>query len=315
MDVQKKFLVIYGPTGVGKTDLSLQIGQHIPVEIINMDVGQFYMPLSIGTAKPDWKSSIIPHHLFDVLDSPVHLNVVSYRQRVESMMCNIWDSGKIPLLVGGSGFYLRSLLFPLQADLTESITIDKNISTQDLWKKLYAIDSSRALEISSHDRYRIERALTMWQTLAKKPSQYKPAYKPFADYKIFYVTRDRKELYARINARVDLMLQAGWLDEVKNLIGTPWEQFILEKKLIGYDELIFFIHEGEPKDTKEMYIEKIKQRSRNYAKRQETFWRMLSRQIKEFEPDYTHKLFEINLTSGENQQYSKELLDILKNWS
>ena len=98
---QKFFIVLYGPTAVGKTDLSLAIAQQLSAEIINMDVGQFYTPLSIGTAKPDWCSFSTPHHLFDTIDSPRDFSVTEYRQSVLEKMDMIWQRNHVPLLVGG----------------------------------------------------------------------------------------------------------------------------------------------------------------------------------------------------------------------
>src|SRR5579863_9779399 len=105
-------LIVYGPTGVGKTDVALAIAQHIPAEIINMDMGQFYTPLSIGTAKPDWKNSPIPHHLFDIIDTPINYTVAEYRTMLYKTVQEVIGRGNLPILVGGSGFYLHSLLFP-----------------------------------------------------------------------------------------------------------------------------------------------------------------------------------------------------------
>src|SRR5271156_1977599 len=103
-------LIVYGPTGVGKTDLALAIAKRIPAEIINMDVGQFYTPLSIGTAKPDWKQSPIPHHLFDIINNPINYTVNDYRTVLYTTVKEILARGNLPILVGGSGFYLHSLL-------------------------------------------------------------------------------------------------------------------------------------------------------------------------------------------------------------
>src|SRR5579859_8042174 len=106
------FLVITGPTGVGKTDFALDLAQHIPSEIINADMGQCYKPLTIGTSKPDWKSQATPHHIFDVLDEPAHFSVTDYREKVLDLIHGIWSRNKLPIIVGGSGFYIKSLFFP-----------------------------------------------------------------------------------------------------------------------------------------------------------------------------------------------------------
>ncbi len=298
--MRNKFLVIYGPTGVGKTDLSNSIAQAIPVEIINMDVGQFYTPFTIGTAKPlDWQTDQIKHHMFDILSEPKNLTVVEYRTRVKKLMHEIWQRGKLPVLVGGSGFYLRSLIFPL---LSCNVTVDvpeKN-KKEESWEALYEIDPGRALEIDRYDTYRIVRALHIWKKTDVIPSEYKPVYDPIADYKIVFLTRDRQELYHRINKRVEMMLECGWLREIREIISTKWEQFILEKKLIGYNELVVFWHEGSPQEKIANVVEKIKQRTRHYAKRQLTFWRMLEQQIISEDCNKKNDLHCLDLTTVEN---------------
>ena len=103
-------LIVYGPTGVGKTELSLSIAKTVPSEIINIDVGQLYTPLSIGTAKPDWRSSSIPHHLFDVVDTPKNYTVAQYRTIFYQKVHEIIARGNLPIVVGGSAFYIQPLI-------------------------------------------------------------------------------------------------------------------------------------------------------------------------------------------------------------
>src|ERR1700761_5446918 len=209
------FLVIYGPTGVGKTDLALEIAQHIPAEIINMDVGQFYTPLTIGTAKPDWQHSPTKHHFFDIIDNPINYTVNEYRELAYKIAFDIMSRGKLPIFVGGSGFYLYSLLFynPIQRisfheDPIERIEEEtsKNGSNINLWQHLYTIDPIRAAQIHTADTYRIKRALDIWYTTGNIPSSYEPEYHPEADYLILFVERDRQELKKRINDRVLAMI-------------------------------------------------------------------------------------------------------------
>src|SRR5579864_2817558 len=141
-------LILYGPTGVGKTDVALTLAQEIPAEIINMDVGQFYTPLSIGSAKPDWRNSPIPHHLFDILDEPRNYTVQEYYDEVHRIIKEVIKRGNLPILVGGSGFYLRSLFFPPQAQ-KQSVHIDSLYpSDTNFWQTLHAIDPERASRIN-----------------------------------------------------------------------------------------------------------------------------------------------------------------------
>lgn len=274
-----KVLIITGPTGVGKTDLSIDMAQKLSGEIINIDSGQFYEPLSIGTAKPDWKNQPIEHHLFDIITNPVDFTVHEYRDIVIKKIKEIQAKGKLPILVGGSGFYIQSLFFPPQA-----VTINKPRAQQELnsWQKLYEIDPVRANAIQKNDTYRIDRALDIWRTTGQKPSEYIPEYSPEFDFEIVIVTRDRERLYQRINDRVEQMFAQGWFNEVSSL-NSNWKQFLKAKKLIGYDDILRY-SESESSDY-DALVETIKQKSRNYAKRQLTFFRMLTKKIIKSELD------------------------------
>lgn len=300
-------LIIYGPTGVGKSDLAEQLAAQLPAEIINMDLGQCYTPLTIGTAKPDWHHSPIKHHLFDILNEPRHFSVVEYRSRLLSTLDEIWSRGKLPVIVGGSGFYLKSIFFP---PTTVSAKLDQNCysSSQEAWDALHAIDSQRALIIDPHDFFRIKRALALWHETGQQPSQFKQLFNPPCAAMVIGVTRDRHDLYARINARVEVMFARGWQQEVALLRGTPWEPFLYEKKLIGYNELLAIHNDLTHHDT---VI--IAQRTRQYAKRQLTFWKMVQKQLQqaaETSPS-TLSIEELNLTSSNLDLYIKQLSKLL----
>lgn len=307
-------LVIYGPTGVGKTDLALAIAEHIPAEIINMDVGQFYTPLFIGTAKPDWKYSAVPHHLFDIIDSPANFTVTEYRSLLYTTVNEVRKRGRLPILVGGSGFYLHALLFPPQTEIPDVDISELYPEGTNIWQELFKIDPQRALNIDKSDRYRIHRALTIWHATGKLPSTYSPTYNPQADFMIIFVERDRQELKERINARVREMFKCGWIEETKKLEHTPWQAFIQKKNLIGYSEIFDYLtREQTDKQFAEM-IETIAAQTRQYAKRQHTFWRKLEREINK-EKKYTGKyigcLEVVNLTNVKINLYINELLQRL----
>ena len=276
---EKRSIIIAGPTGVGKTDLALLLAKKVDAEIINADVGQFYKPLIIGTAKPDWKSFIIPHHLFDVLDEPLNFTVVSFRKKVEVLINEIKSRGKVPIIVGGSGFYLNSLFFPPQKEsIIERLAHNSEIPTIDLWEKLNSIDSQRASQINENDRYRIERALDIWYGTGVLPSTYTPTFNALDDAYVLFLTRTIDDLYKRIDDRVKIMIQCEWLDEVENL-SSDWHQFLLQKKLIGYDDIIRYL-DNQINSIEEL-IALIQQKTRNYAKRQLTFNRMLTKKFEE----------------------------------
>ena len=304
-------IVVYGPTGVGKTAFVDELAQSLPAEIVNADMGQMYTPLNIGTAKPNWRDESVPHHLFDIVDEPKKYTVVSYRALVEKTMRELWQKNKIPILVGGSAFYLKSLFFPPISNETLEIVPDQ----KNLWEQLNAIDPERAQKIPKQDRYRLERAMALYKSTGKKPSEFKPLYDPPADYTLICLTRDRKELYERIDQRVTHMMDEGWMQEAQKLRGTQWESFILEKKIIGYDNIIQYLNDGTA--SYEDLIAIIQKRTRNYAKRQMTFLRMLKRQLEQAiaqTPDRSNRchIKEVNLTSIDLHLYINQLQKDMK---
>ena len=312
---RRSMIIICGPTGVGKSDFAEQLAEQASGEIINMDLGQFYTPLSIGTAKPDWRNAKVTHHLFDILDSPTNFTVVQYRELLLKTSNQLWDRNILPIVVGGSAFYLKSLLFP---PVSDNAHISSSFSEVFTWNDLYEIDPERANALHENDHYRINRAVQIWRTTGTKPSLYQPKFELPCNVIILFLTRERKELYARINERVDVMIKAGWLDEVKGLYHTPWEAFLYEKKLIGYNELLAYCAAPPNEQNLERTIAIIQQRTRHYAKRQETFWRGLERALKAAykevkEPQYTMATDTANLTLLDVNLYIKQLLDRLKN--
>jgi tRNA dimethylallyltransferase len=290
-------LIVCGPTGVGKSFLSIELAKQYPIEVINMDVGQLYTPFSIGTAKPNLKSQPCKHHLFNLISNPEDFSVVRYRELVKNLVKEIYGRGNLPVLVGGSGFYLSSLLFPPTAKKNsprnyQSLGSYAQEDTVALWQQLQERDQQRADAIDKRDRYRIIRALDL---LHKDylPSSHNLLYRPLSnDYYIVWLSRERKELYTRINHRTNVMMHHGWLDEVRSVMGTSWQSFIMHKKLIGYDEIVTYLSKNYSDEKK--LINAIQIRTRHYAKRQMTFWRMLKKKLA------THKVFD---------KYSEYMLD------
>jgi len=283
MPQKKSIIFIYGPTGVGKSDYAVSLAKDLPIEIVNCDVGQFYTPLSIGTAKPDWKNEPVPHHLFDIIKEPVDYTVVEYKKALLSTCADIWKRGAIPVVVGGSGFYLKSLFFtPHEEEETPLLSILSSTSSEPsepvehLWQRLESINPERARAIHPHDRYRIERALTL-TAHNKKFACLQPRYQDLeVPYLLLCLTRNRENLYHRINERTGKMLQEGWIAEVKGL-NEDWRAFLNKKKLIGYDTIQTALqHEIQDWDK---VAELIAQKTRHYAKRQMTFWRMLKKAL------------------------------------
>lgn len=308
---QPFILILYGPTGVGKTDIALSIAARIPAEIINMDVGQFYTPLSIGTAKPDWKQSAIPHHLFDIINTPIHYTVAEYRALFHKKVHEIVARGNLPIVVGGSGFYLHALLFPPNQTVPDIDIAPLYSENDDLWQKLYTIDPQRAINIDKADMYRIKRALSIWHATGALPSSYAPCYSPDVDYLLLFLERDRLELHKRIDNRVIEMFNAGWIAETTQLMGTAWQEFIKKKNIIGYNEIFNYLAQEKNNVAYNAMIERIQIKTKQYAKRQFTFWRKLEREIKE-KSGYTNMqhgyLESLNLTNLDITMYSNQLL-------
>lgn len=281
-------LIIVGPTASGKTSLSEILAERFGGEIINADVGQFYAPLRIGTAKPDWKSYPFRAHLFDIVDQPLDINILEYRNRVIEMVSEIRSRGKLPILVGGSFFYIKSLFFPVHEmpALSQNYVEKSEDIQQDSWEELYKIDPERALELHRNDLYRIQRALSIWKKTGKKPSTYKPEFSPALRPYFISIEPSSEVITSRIDLRTAVMLNEGWIDETKLLVGTSWEPFLLRKQLIGYPEIFNWINNGEKKSELASLTETIQIQTRQYAKRQKTFWhgfsKLLENQHKNF---------------------------------
>lgn len=307
-----QILIITGATGVGKTDLVLKLAELIPSEIINADIGQMYAPLTIGTAKPDWQKEPVPHHGFDILTQPENFTVVQYRVFVQEKINEIWARGKLPIIVGGSTFYIKALLFPpsilpvgTSDKQAERAQVVADLPEDQLWAKLNQIDPLRASRLHPNDTYRLNQALNIWQQTGQLPSTFTPLYHPIAPYTLVILDRPKLDLYQRIDARVLEMLQMGWAAEVQNL-NQAWHDFLKVKKIIGY-ELILDYLAGEidlPTCTSA-----IQQRVRNYAKRQQTFWRGLQSALQG--ADAGKHVLELDLTLLSLDLYINQLLKML----
>ncbi len=277
-------VVITGPTASGKTALSYLIAQQLPVEIINADSGQLYTPLTVGTAKPQWQDHPIPHHLFDVMDQPHDFTVNQYRSAVIEKATEITQRGNIPVIVGGSLFYLKSLYYPPAEFASPSPDrVPEDVQArQVLWQELKKVDPDRAEAIHPHDIYRVKRALAIWGATKQLPSQFKPAFSPPFHSSFIWLCPPREQLYERINSRtVEMMgenpLKSPWVAETQALIDTPWEGFIRQKGFIGYADIIDWIKEGSRPEDFEGLMSTIALHTRRYAKRQHTFWRSFER--------------------------------------
>ncbi|KKP24733.1 MAG: tRNA dimethylallyltransferase [candidate division TM6 bacterium GW2011_GWF2_28_16] len=295
-DNNKFVIIISGPTASGKTAFADKLALKFNGEIINADMGQFYTSFNIGTAKPDWKNGAVKNHLFDILDEPKDFSVVEYKNLVLAKIKEIFNKNKTPILVGGSLFYLKSLYFlPIEfqnkKDNLNLINQDNKIYSWDL---LNQIDPERATKIHKNDTYRINRALDIWYNFGIKPSQAEPVFNPEFNSLFIYLNMNKNILHERINTRTKLMFNSGWVQEVEPYINTEWEEFFKKKGFIGYYEIAQWIKNGKQENMLPELINNIVCQTRQYAKRQETFW----------------KSFKLLLQNSNNKRFICKILEI-----
>lgn len=299
-------VIIVGPTAAGKSDFAVSLAEKTHGVIINGDMAQMYAPLTIGTAKPDWRNERVPHVLFDSIHEPRDSSASEFRKKTEQAIDDIMRSGKVPIVVGGSLFHIATLFFKL--DETSRLPEYEN-KHENKWEELFRRDPKRALQIDPHDTYRIDRALALSQK--KLPSECQPTFMPISDKcLLIHITRDREELYDRINLRVRAMLDNGWIDEVRSL-DAAWHTWLLRKKIIGYDMVVQALASSQnpvnatltPND-----VATIQKKTRNYAKRQLTFWRSLKRRLHN---ESFHNIIECDLTLLPIDLYLEKISSLL----
>ena len=273
-------LVICGPTGVGKSHLALRLAVELDAEIVSADTGQVYRGLDIGTAKPSAADrQHVPHHGFDLFQPNEQGDVAQYAERASAIVAEILSRGKKVFVVGGAGLYLKALLHgivPLPGrDGEIRGELESMFETHGgdfLHRQLKEIDPEAARRIHPNDPVRLVRALEVYRLTGKTISTYQSDHRFFAQrYQALKIglNRDRVDLYRRIEARVDVMLGQGWLEEVREIIGQYGEKAPALHN-IGYRELAAQLR-GELEW--EACRAAIKKKSRRYAKRQLTWFR------------------------------------------
>ena len=262
----KKIIVVLGPTAVGKTKLSVELAKKFNGEIINADSMQFYKGLDIGTAKvKEEEKEGIPHHLFDILDVNDDYSIYNYQKDGRNKIKEIENKNKTPIIVGGTGLYIKALLYDYQLNDSKITNNYDDISTPDLYNKLISLD--KKTKVDKNNRPRIIRALNYYLENNKSISNNKTN-KLLYDVIFIGLTTNRDVLYDKINNRVDIMIKEGLVEEVKKF----YSQKIYSKPLIngiGYKELYPYF---AGTISLEEAINNIKKNSRHYAKRQYTFF-------------------------------------------
>lgn len=261
-------IVIVGPTGVGKTKLSIELAKKYNAEIINGDAIQVYRGLDIGSAKiAKEEMENIPHHLFDIRDVNEKYSIYDYQRDCRQKIIEIEKRNKNIIIVGGTGLYIKSALYDYTLDSNETIDDNyRNISTEELYQKLKSID--KEIDIDRNNRRRIIRALNYYLNNNKSISENNSGNKLLYDAIFIGLTTDREKLYDIINNRVDKMIDTGLINEVKSF----YNQGVRTKPLlggIGYKELYQYF---DDEISYEEAIRLIKRNSRRYAKRQYTFF-------------------------------------------
>ena len=260
-------IVIVGPTGVGKTKLSIELAKKLNGEVINADSTQVYKGMNIATAKvTEEEKEDIPHHLFDIKEINEDYTVYDYQKDCREKIKEILNRDNMPIIVGGTGLYIKAALYDYKFEEETSNNDDYlDYSNEELYNKLLSIDPDT--EIHINNRKRVIRALNYYENNNKSLSDKEKTDKLLYDVVFIGLTTDREILYDRINKRVDIMLETGLIEEAKKIYDTN----IRSKAVltpIGYKELFEYF---DNKCTLEESIELIKQRSRKYAKRQYTW--------------------------------------------
>ncbi len=279
---KKKLIALIGPTGIGKTKISIEVSKKINAEIISADSIQVYIGMDIGTAKPTIEQrKEITHHMIDICPPDHIMTVAEFQRSARKCIDDILNRGKIPFLVGGSGLYIRSVIDDLHfADnifnKRERDKLKNRIETEglkSLYMELIKVDKEYSKKIGSNDIRRIIRALEVYYTSGKKFSSFQKQWKErksIYDLTMIGLNKNRDELYNDIEKRVDNMISSGLFDEVEGLIKKGYGNKFALKQAIGYREVLSFFNDEL---TKEEAIKLIKKNTRNFAKRQLTWLR------------------------------------------
>ena len=280
-NIKPKVVVICGPTASGKTALSIELAKKINGEIISCDSMQIYKDMNVGTAKPTKEEMQgIKHYLVDYVLPTKRYSVADYKRDAEKSIKEILKKGKVPIIVGGTGLYVDSLIYNIEYpeikfDEQYRKKLEKEVEEkglENLYKEAKKIDPIAVEKISKTDKKRILRILEIYHATGKTKTEQEIISRrnePKYDYKVYALLWDREKLYDRINLRVDLMIKQGLIEEVKSIL-EKYNTFPTAMQGLGYKEVVQYLN-GEL--TKEEMIEKVKQETRRYAKRQMTWFR------------------------------------------
>lgn len=275
-------VILTGPTAVGKTEISINLAKRINGEIISADSMQVYKYMDIGTAKiKEEEMQGVPHYLIDILEPNEEFNVVKFQEYALNAMKEIYAKGKIPIIVGGTGFYIQSVLYGIDfKDNDEDTTYRKELEELAVVKgqtflheELRKVDESSAKSIHPNNVKRVIRALEYYKQTGLKISEHNEEQKqkesPY-NFCYFVLTNNRDILYDRINLRIDKMLEAGLIEEVKSLLNAGCTKDMVSMQGLGYKEIISYLYE---ECSLEEAICLLKRDTRHFAKRQLTWFK------------------------------------------
>ena len=280
--LKKPLIILTGPTAVGKTDLSIQLAKAVNGEIISADSMQVYKEMNIGSAKiqPEEMKGV-SHYLVDEIEPEEEFNVVRFQTMAKNAMKTIYQKGKIPVIVGGTGFYIQALLYDIDfTDTTEDFDYRRELEqlaqekgNEFLHEMLRKVDPKAAQEIHENNRKRVIRALEYYRDTGKQISKHNEQQRqnesPY-QFAYFVLNRDRRELYRRIDQRVDQMMKQGLLEEVKRLKERGCTSNMVSMKGLGYKELLDYLN---GMNSLEEAVRIIKRDTRHFAKRQLTWFK------------------------------------------
>lgn len=281
----KKAIILSGPTATGKTDLSLILAKALGGEVISADSMQVYNKMDIGTAKASLQQrQQVPHHLIDVCDLNHAFNVVEFYYEASAAMESIFARDKVPIIVGGTGFYIHTLLYgppkgpPADENVRRALEDDlERFGPELMYEKIKEIDPVYAKTITPQDRHKVVRALEIMTISQKKVSDFLASTDqlahPDVNFRCWFVHLAKQTLYQRIEMRCDQMIQNGLLDEIAALKELGLETNVSASQAIGYKQGLDYLASKKTPADYEEFVMQFKKASRKYAKRQFTWFR------------------------------------------
>lgn len=270
----RKPVFLVGPTAVGKSEIALGVAERVGAEIVSADSMQVYRGMDIGTAKPSRQEQArVPHHLIDVADMSHPFNAAIYRRLALAAIQAIQQRHRVPLVVGGSGMYLRALTEGLfegpGADAALRAQLEAE-TAEALYARLQRVDPATAARIDRHNKRRLVRAIEVFEATGRPISALRNEWSASHRPRMIFLHRERADLYGRIERRVDAMFEVGLIEEVRGLMTQNLARNPVARAAAGYREVIAFL---ENRVSREEAIERTKIRTRQLAKRQLTWFR------------------------------------------